>query len=878
MNQFFEMKGIKRDFSVARTPQQNGVAKRKNKTLIEAARTMLADSKLLTTFWAEAVNTACYVQNRVLVIKPHNKTPYKLFLGRKPALRFMRPFGCPVTILNTIDHLGSGPNWLFDIDALTKSMNYKPVGAWNQSNGNAGTKTCDDASKARVEIVPGKDYILLPLWAQDPPFFSSSKDSPNARFKPLGEEEMKDAEDPRNEDSEVSKDNVVHKNIVYGCADDPNMPKLEDIVYSNDDEDVGADAVMNNLDAFMPVSPIPTTRIHKDHPFSKEQTIKTFKIACLLAFYHKKNPRRHYDKEQSKLVPQGYTQEEGIYYDEVFAPVVRIEAIRLFLAYASFKYFMVYQMDINSAFLYGKIEEEVYVCQPLGFEDPDFPDRVYKVEKALYGLHQALRACQDKYVTEILKKFGFTDVKTASTPMETQKPLLKDEDGEEVDVHLYRSMIGSLMYLTSSRPDIMFAVYSPFDLVAYTDSDYARASLDRKSTTGGCQFLGCRLISWQCKKQTMVANSITEAEYIAASNCCGQDTVKAKTVNGEVQLQALVDKKKVIITKSTIREIFNWKMLKKQKPRKPKRKDTKIPQSSGPIEPIADEDANEENVPTHSNDPLLSGEDSLKLNNLMEIYTKLQQRVLYLENTKTAQAHEISSLKLRVKRLEKKGGSRTYKLKRLFKVGRFAQIVSSEDEGLGNQEDASKQGRKLDDIDKDAEVTLVDESQGRYGDDLVFDTSVLDGEEMFAGQDVVKKEVSTADPVTTVGEVVTTASVQVSAATTTITTAITEVDLILAQALAELRSAKPKVVVQELVQSTTTTAPSTIPKAKSITFRDSGESTTRTTLTSIPSNIKDKGKAKMIEPEKPLKMKEQIILDERRLRKLKKKNKQDEKA
>ncbi|GJZ03652.1 uncharacterized mitochondrial protein-like protein [Tanacetum coccineum] len=166
---------------------------------------------------------------------------------------------------------------------------------------------------------------------------------------------------------------------------------------------------------------------------------------------------------------------------------------------------------------------------------------------------------QDKYVGEILKKFGFTKVKTASTPMETQKPLLKDEDGKEVDVHMYRSMIGSLMYLTSSRPDIMFAVCacaryqvnpkvshlhavkrifrylkgqpklglwylkdSPFDLVAYTDSDYAGASLDRKSTIGGCQFLGCRLISWQCKKQTVVANSIIEAEYVAASSCCGQ--------------------------------------------------------------------------------------------------------------------------------------------------------------------------------------------------------------------------------------------------------------------------------------------------------------------------------------------------------------------
>ncbi|GKA35427.1 putative ribonuclease H-like domain-containing protein, partial [Tanacetum coccineum] len=409
--------------------------------------------------------------------------------------------------------------------------------------------------------------------------------------------------------------------------------------------------------------PIPTTRVHKDHPV--EQIIgdlnsapKTRRMTKnleehepkkviqalqdpsrieamqdeLLQFKLQKNEIGIMIKNKARLVAQGYTQEEGIDYDEVFAPVARIEAIRLFLAYASFKDFVVYQMDVKSAFLYGKIEEEVYVCQPPGFEDPDFPDRVYKVEKALYGLHQAPRAwyetlstylldngfqrgkidktlfirrdkgdillvqvyvddiifgstkkslctefekmmhkkfqmssmgeltfflglqvkqkedgifiSQDKYVTEILKKFGFTDVKTASTPMETQKPLLKDEDGEEVDVHLYRSMIGSLMYLTSSRPDIMFAVCacaryqvnpkvshlhavkrifrylkgqpklglwypkdSPFDLVAYTDSDYAGASLDRKSTTGGCQFLGCRLISWQCKKQTVVANS-----------------------------------------------------------------------------------------------------------------------------------------------------------------------------------------------------------------------------------------------------------------------------------------------------------------------------------------------------------------------------------
>ncbi|GKD63760.1 putative ribonuclease H-like domain-containing protein, partial [Tanacetum coccineum] len=254
------------------------------------------------------------------------------------------------------------------------------------------------------------------------------------------------------------------------------------------------------------------------------------------------------------MVAQGYTQEEGIDYDEVFAPVARIEAIRLFLAYASFMGFIVYHMDVKSAFLYGTIEEEVYVCQPPGFEDPQFPDKVYKVEKALYGLHQAPRAwtkmssmgeltfflglqvqqkedgifiSQDKYVGDILKNFDFVNVKTASTPIETNKALIKDEEAKNVDVHLYRSMIGSLMYLTASRPNIMFVICacardSPFDLEAFLDSDYAGASLNRKSTIGGCRFLGKRLISWQCKKQTIVANSTTEAEYVDAVNCCGQ--------------------------------------------------------------------------------------------------------------------------------------------------------------------------------------------------------------------------------------------------------------------------------------------------------------------------------------------------------------------
>ncbi|GKE58167.1 ribonuclease H-like domain-containing protein [Tanacetum coccineum] len=319
---------------------------------------------------------------------------------------------------------GSRPNWIFDIDALTNSMNYKPVIVRNQSNGNASTKACDDDGKARVETVPGKDYIVLPLWTQDPPFSSSPKDSPDVGFKPSREEEKNYAEDPGNEGDNPSKDgerinqekdasvnstnninivsptvnaasiedNVVDENIVYGCADDPNIPNLEEIGRFSDAKDDGAEADMTNLDTYIPVSPILTTRIHKDHQVEKiigdlnsvPQTRRMTKkrtqeevwtlvdlpngkraIGTKWVYRNKKDARGIVIKNKARLVAQGYTQEEGINYDKVFAPVARIKAIRLFLAYASYKDFVVYQMDVKSAFLYSKIEEEVYVCQPL---------------------------------------------------------------------------------------------------------------------------------------------------------------------------------------------------------------------------------------------------------------------------------------------------------------------------------------------------------------------------------------------------------------------------------------------------------------------------------------------------------------------------------
>ncbi|GJV15023.1 ribonuclease H-like domain-containing protein [Tanacetum coccineum] len=480
------------------------------------------------------------------------------------------------------------------------------------------------------------------------------------------------------------------------------MPELKDIVYSDDDEDVGAEADINNLDTHIPVSPILTTRIHKDHP--QKTNHKDFQNCLFTCFLSQEEPKKviqalkdpiWIEAIKEELLQFKVTQEEGIDYDKVFAPVVRIEAIRLFLAYALFKDFMVYQMDVKSAFLYEKIEEEVYVCQPQEVEDTDF-------------------------LTEFYKMISFFALQWISLCTEFEKMLLKKD--------------------------------SPFDLVAYTNSDYAGASLDRKSTTGGCQFLGCRLISWQCKKQTVVANSTTEAEYIAASNLtldsCGDNSLGWWVMLVGSYIQALVDGKKVIVTEASVRRDLQLAI---KMSRRKQRKDAKDPQLSGPTEPVTDDTENVESVPTHSNDPLLSGE------------------------------------------------GRTPRLKWLRKVGRSARIESSEDEDLGDQEDASKQGRKIDEIDQDAEVTLVDETQGRN-----------DG-------------CSTADPLTTVGEVVTSANVVVSTAeVTTISARTTTVDeLTMAQTLIEIKAAKPKA-----------------------------------------RGAKDNGKAKMIEAEEPLKKKDQIMYDQ----------------
>nr|GEV90335.1 hypothetical protein [Tanacetum cinerariifolium] len=585
---------------------------------------------------------------------------------------------------NELIEKGAGPNWLFDIDTLTNSMNYVPVVVAGTSSTNiSGTK--DVASQAVKKDVSSLRYIALLNGFHEAHMESSNSDAQDDCNADVPESSW--ISNPTATSKVPSADQVEHvvsltvetkiptvsSHVPTVCLDispesssDPRIilkgdfsqqetPSLGNaLTLSNRFEDTfGEEANLSNMETSILVSHTPTVRIHKDHPKSqiivpvdtpvqtrhksKEMEEQSFIATihqktnpdllrfCLFScFLSQEEPKKIFDAlkdpswveamqeellqfkiqnvwilvdcpKEARLVAQGYTQEEGIDYEEVFAPVARIEAIRLFLAYASFMGFTVYQMDVKSAFLYGTIDEDVYVMQPPGFQDLEFPDRVYKEEKAMYGLHQTLfirkhkeefllvqvyvddiifgssnlQLCrefeelmhekfqmsamgeltfflglqvlqkkdgiflsQDKYVGDILKKFGYSDV---------------------------RSIMGSLMYLTASKLDIMFAVCayaryqvtpkechlhavktifrylkghpnlglwypkeSPFDLVVYSDSDYGGATQDRKSTNGGCQFLGRRLISWQCKKQTIMATSTIEAKYVAAASGCGQ--------------------------------------------------------------------------------------------------------------------------------------------------------------------------------------------------------------------------------------------------------------------------------------------------------------------------------------------------------------------
>ncbi|GJU55484.1 putative ribonuclease H-like domain-containing protein [Tanacetum coccineum] len=553
----------------------------------------------------EAVSTACYVQNRVLIVKPHNKTPYELFRGIKPAIGFMKPFGCHVTILNTLDKLGKFDGKSDEGFFVGYSLSSKAFRVYNirtrkvQENlhigflenkpmiKEIGYTRFSESSTSSQQDQANQDCIVMPIW-KDASYFddASPRSVADAQIQDQNglHDEIDDSE-KTHDDSSLQNNGTADQSSIK--TDRPDIILLSKALVlltavlklycysiknlvghpvptSEDTQVEDQEIELGNIPQSYEVPTTPHIRIHKDHPIEhvievcsssvqdqKEENILflnqdflkalrrnffSLKLAKGLIRYdlpkghraigtkwvyrNKKDERGIVIRNKARLVAQGHTQEEGIDYDEVFAPVARIEAIRIFLAYASYMGFMVYQMDVKSAFLYGQIEEEVYVCQPPGFEDPDHPNKVYKVVKALYGLHQAPRAWYDTLANYLLCN-GFErgkidqtlfikrhkghillvqiyvdDIIFGSTKKELcdefeklmkdkfqmssmgeltffgiqEKALVQDGDAADVDEHLYRSMIGSLMYLIASRPDIMFVVcFSHWNLVAYTE-------------------------------------------------------------------------------------------------------------------------------------------------------------------------------------------------------------------------------------------------------------------------------------------------------------------------------------------------------------------------------------------------------------------------
>ncbi|GJV94572.1 putative ribonuclease H-like domain-containing protein [Tanacetum coccineum] len=495
-------KGIKREFSNARTPQQNGVAEKRNRTLIEAVRTMLDDEN-----------------------QPIEK--------------------------------GTGPNWLFDIDSLTKSMNYVPVVVAGTSSTNiSGTK--EDALKENASSLR---YIYLLNWFYEAQM-ATSNDS--TRNRDAFSEKAKQVEPVLSSTVETEVPAVCtpvptkclsippvsssgSRIISRGGSSYPEAPslgnamsfenRLEDF-FGDTTDSVSSDKVeadLSNMETDIQISPTPTLRIHKVHPKSQiigpvdtpvqtRQKTKNMEEQSFIATIHQKtNP----ELLQYCLFSCFLSQEEPKKIFDALKDPSWVEAMQEELL----------QFKIQNVWVLvdcpNGLCKEFEILMHDKFQMSAIGELNFFLGLQVSQRKNSIFLSQDKYIGDIHKKFGYTDVRTAKTPMDKENPWGKDGPGKDVDLHLYRSMIGSLMYLTASRPDIIFVVcvcarhqVTPKEChlhaVKRIFSDYDGENQDRKSTTGGCQFLRRRLISWQCKKQAIVDTSITKAEYVAAASCCGQ--------------------------------------------------------------------------------------------------------------------------------------------------------------------------------------------------------------------------------------------------------------------------------------------------------------------------------------------------------------------
>nr|GEY00330.1 integrase, catalytic region, zinc finger, CCHC-type, peptidase aspartic, catalytic [Tanacetum cinerariifolium] len=423
--EYYEKAGISHETSVSHSPQQNGVVERRNYTLIEAACTMLVYAKAPLFLWAKAVATACYTQNRSIISLCHGKTPYELLHDRLHDLSFFHVFGALCYPKNDSENLGKlQPKANIDFDELTAmasehSSSEPALHEMNPATINSGLvpnillQHPPEVIAQITEVVSLEPVVsigspFLTTVDQDAPSLCNSQTTPETQ-------------------SPVISNDVKEENHNLDVAHMNNYLFFSIPIPKNDSESFSSDV-------------IPTV-VHTDAPNSEYVTkwTKIYKV--------KLDELGGILKNKAQLVALGYCKEKGIDFEESFAPVARLDGIQIFLAYVAHMNMIVYQVDVKMTFLNGILRVEVYVSQPDEFVDPDNPDHVYKLKKALYGFKQAPRTCYDLLLND-----------PVDTPMVEKSKLDEDTQGKFVDPTHYCGMVGTLMYLTASRPDLTFVV------------------------------------------------------------------------------------------------------------------------------------------------------------------------------------------------------------------------------------------------------------------------------------------------------------------------------------------------------------------------------------------------------------------------------------
>nr|GEU86848.1 uncharacterized mitochondrial protein AtMg00810-like [Tanacetum cinerariifolium] len=721
---------------------------------------------------------------------------------------------------------------------------------------------------------PKRDYILLPFWTADSPFFTTLKSSQDNEFQPSNDGAKKVDEDLRKENecndqgggdstnntnrvntitsninvASSSRVNVVGTNICIDLPPDPNIPSLEDIGIfedSHNDEDVfGAEADFHNFDSTFQVSPIPTTRIYIDHPL--EHVIGDF------------NPTPHTRRMTKNLEEHGFVDKvykvEKKLYGLHQALKAWYETLSTYLLDNGFKRgqidktlftkrnkgdILLVQVYVNDI-IFGSTKKEMCdafeILMHEKFQMSSMGEFTFFLGLQVKQKKEGIFISQDKYVAEILKKFGFSNVKKASTPMGSLKPLLIDEDGKKVDVHMYRSMIGSLMYLTSSRQDTMFVAYT------YYCQKKVNAATHRLTTASDRHDLKCNDAEGTlCLSYDVIFEEL--ARMSAKTTSWNEFSSNMASAIISLANNQKFNFSKYILTslvKNLEADVPFYMFLRKHKPKRKQRMETEVSPTKTNIE---------EHVLTHSNDPLPSGEDRMQLKELIDLCTNLSNKVLDLENEiiemKSSHKAKIKELESRVEKLEEENMPLTKELKS------FNTRVESPaiNETVMDKEESSRQERKIANSNADAEVNL----ENVYNLYMVLKETILStqdvdiqSERIDSGVKEVAKEVVEVMKIAKIivnevstagGKLNATNEETISAAPTNITT------------------------TQPCEATKITFDFTTAPKAKGILFHDKEESTTRTASSIL--QAKDKGKAKLVKESKILKSrKAQIPLDE----------------